>query len=82
MQGLPIELRERLVAAHVEQGLEILEVAQLFRVSHSSVRRYVATVAEGESLLPKSPPGLQAKPGNKELDWLLVDIKANPCTTS
>lgn len=82
MQGLPIELRERIVAAHVEQDLEILEIADLFAVSHSSVRRYVAAAAKGESLVPKSPPGLEPKLGKKELDWLLADIKTNPFTTS
>lgn len=82
MRGLPIELRERIVAAHVDQGLAILEIADLFAVSHNSVRRYVAAAAKGESLAPKSPPGLEPKLGKKELDWLLVDIKANPFSTS
>ena len=82
MRGLPIELRVRIVAAHVEQGLAILEIAELFGVSHSSVRRYVAAEANGDSLVPKSPPGLERKLGKRELDWLLVDIKANPFTTS
>lgn len=71
MRGLPIELRERIVAAHVEQGLSVLEVAELFGVSHSSVRRYVAAAGRGDSLAPKSPPGLAPKLGKRERDWLL-----------
>ena len=82
MQGLPVELRERIVAAHVEQGFPILEIAVLFGVSHSSVRRYVAAAAKGDSLVPKLPPGLLPKLGKKELDWLLADIEKNPFTTS
>ena len=82
MRGLPVELRERIISAHVDQGLEILEVAELFGVSHSSVRRYVAKAANNESLVPDIPPGAPPKLDKKAFSWLLKDIKANPFTTS
>lgn len=82
MRGLPIELRERIVAAHVERGMEILEVAEIFQVSHSSVRRYVARAARGESLAAKSSPGAEPKLGERELSWLRTVIAENPFTTS
>jgi transposase len=82
MRGLPVELRERIIAAHVEQGIEVLEVAELFGVSHSSVRRYVAKAKNNESLVPDNPTGAPSKLGQKALSWLFKDLKANLFTTS
>lgn len=82
MRGFPIELRERIVAAHVDQGLSISEVAELFAVSYASVRRYVKKASRGESLEPSSPPGAAEKLGRKEREWLRRALEANPFTTS
>lgn len=80
--GHPVELRERIVRAHVELGLGHQEVAELFGVARTSVRRYLAKYSAGESLIPGSPPGAQRKLGDKELTWLRQKLAANPYVTS
>ncbi len=53
-----LDLRERVVAA-VNEGAKQPEVAERFKVSLSSVERYVRREREGE-LRAKSPPGRRA----------------------
>lgn len=80
--GLPIELRQRIVVAHIDQAMEPVEIAEVFQVSISSVRRYLALAAKGESLAPRSAPGGTPKLRRAELDWLRADLEVNPLTTS
>ena len=80
--GHPLELRERIVRAHVELKMGQQEIAELFGVGRSSVRRYLAKHAAGESLAPGIPPGAPTKLGDKELAWLRKQLTADPYLTS
>lgn len=82
MRGLPIELRERIVRAHFEQGMAVLEISDVFQVSITSIRRFIKRAKAGESLVPDTPPGGQEKLGKAEFEWLLAEIKQSPFTTS
>lgn len=80
--GLPIELRTRIVNAHVEQGLSRQEIAEVFGVAPTTVGRYLKKLAHGESLEPRTSPGAQPKLGTKELAWLKRNVAKNPYVTS
>ena len=80
--GLPIELRRRIVSAHVDQGLSKEEIAELFGVGRTTVNRYLEKAARGESLEPRFAPGPRSKLGAKELAWLKKSIAKNPYVTS
>ena len=78
----PIELRERIVRAHEEQGIAVDEIADLFGVSSTSIRRYLTKSAEGSSLAPRVPPGAKPKLSDSEYEWLRGQLQANPYLTS
>ena len=80
--GLPLELRTRIVDAHLDQGLSFEEIADLFGVGLSTVRRYVLKHSRGESLVPRTSPGAQPKLGEKELAWLKERIDEDPHLSS
>lgn len=82
MRGLPIELRERIVRAHTEHGMEVLEIADVFQVSITSVRRFIKLASSGGSLIPRTAPGGVKKLGKSEHEWLLSEIQESPFTTS
>lgn len=77
-----MELRERIVRAHVEQGMEVEEIAEVFNVSVTSVRRFVAKDAAGLSLAPGTAPGVEPKLGDDEHEWLRGELEVNPYLTS
>lgn len=79
--ALPVELRERIVGAS-HQGMAFAEIARVFRVGRTTVRRYVAMAAEGQSLEPRLPPGARPKLGPSAMEWLKKNIEANPFVTS
>lgn len=80
--GLPIELRERIVRAHVEHGLSPEEVAELFGVGRTSVLRFIAKHRRGEPLEPGRAPGGTPKLGDTELTWLRGRLEEDPYLTS
>ena len=80
--SLPIELRERIVGAHVEQGMSAAEISRVFQVGYTSVRRYLAKHELGASLAPQFPPGKTPKLGPRELAWVKAELSANPYLTS
>ena len=80
--SLPIELRKRIIGAHIDQGLSPAEISRVFQVGDSSVRRYLKTFAKGESLEPRLPPGATPKLGPEELAWLKSEMDADPYLTS
>lgn len=80
--GYPLELRERIVRAHVEFEMGPQEIAELFGVGRTSVRRYLAKIAAGESLTPGRPPGARPKLGSKEFAWLRERLVEDPYLTS
>lgn len=82
MRGLPVELRERIIRAHLQQGMAVIEIADGFQVSVTSVRRFIKLAKAGRSLIPETPPGGQKKLGDLEYQWLLTEIQQSPFTTS
>ena len=58
------------------------EIASIFRVGLTSVKRYLAMAANGLSLHPRSPPGAKSKLGQEDLTWLKAQLEANPYLTS
>ena len=80
--SLPVELRERIVGAHIEHGMSAAEISSIFRVGYTSVRRYLAVHESGGSLEPRLPPGKEPKLGPAELDWVKNEMAAEPYLTS
>ena len=80
--SLPIELRERIVQAHVDRGLSQTQVAELFQVGRTTVRRYLQKVEAGESLEPGRPPGPTPKLTPKHFTWLKSCLQEDPYLTS
>ena len=56
MKAYSLDLRERIVAAVVDQQLHPWVVAERFAVGLTTVKRYVR-LAEADALTPKVPPG-------------------------
>ena len=81
-RALPIELRERIVQAHLKHGMPADELAEIFSVSVASVRRYLAKDAAGESLEPGVAPGGKPKLSDTENTWLQAELEADPFLTS
>ena len=81
-RALPIELRERIVRAHVERRMTVGEIVEAFDISRSSVRRYIAKYKKGLSLEPGHAPGAAPKLGDDDFEWLRTSLEAAPCTTS
>lgn len=81
-RALPVELRERIARAHIDQGMGVNEIAEVFHVSVASVRRYIAKASQGKSLAPAVPPGVSQKLGDKEYEWLRQELADDPYTTS
>lgn len=52
-----VDLRERVVAAVVDKGYTIGRAAELFRVSKSSVERWLRRYRQGGDLTPRTSPG-------------------------
>lgn len=52
-----VDLRKRVVAGVLEQGLSIGEVAKLFGVGSATVERYLRQVRESGELSPRTSPG-------------------------
>lgn len=80
--ALPIELRERIVRAHSVQGMPMSEVARVFDVGRTSVRRFVKAASLGLSLHPGTAPGAKPKISDEGRMWLKARIQANPYLTS
>lgn len=76
--SLPVELRERIVNAHEDQGLSEKKVAERSGVARSSVRRYVARSRLNKSLEPNVPRGAEPKLGFAEIDWIKEQPEKNP----
>ena len=79
---MPVELRERIVRAHIERGMSVSEIAVVFQVGLTSVKRYVHRAATGLSLHPRLPPGARPKLTHEDLAWLKTQIETNPYITS
>jgi transposase len=80
MKAYSQDLRERIVKA-VEEGKSRREVAHVFHVSLSTVKRYLKQISEKGHLDPKPIPG---RPKNKEAALrarLQAQLQASPDAT-
>ena len=80
MSGYSRDLRERIVSS-VEGGMLKAQAARTFRVSLSSVKRYVDKAKRGESLAPKRRPGSAPKLDEKAMRLLAADLEGRPYLT-
>lgn len=80
--ALPIELRQRIVRAYARQDMTVAEIAAVFQVGVTSVRRYAALARRGLSLHPRTAPGAESKLMDEDLAWLRAQVEASPYLTS
>ena len=52
-----VDLRKRIVAGVLEQGLSIGEVAKLFQIGSATVERYLRQFRESGEFSPRTSPG-------------------------
>ena len=80
MNGYSEDLRRRVVSA-VGDGMSKAQVARIFSVSLSSVKRYVKKANHGEPLAPKKSPGSAPKLDEKAVKLLEEDLEERPFAT-
>src|SRR5215208_7104413 len=80
MSGYSRDLRDR-IASSVEGGMPKAQAARTFRVSLSSVKRYVDKANRGKSLAPKKRPGAVPKLDEKAMRLLAADLEGRPYLT-
>jgi transposase len=80
MSAYSEDLRWRIVSA-VEGAMAKARAARTFRVSLSSVKRYVNKAERGESLAPKKRPGSAPKLDEKAMKLLAHDLEERPFAT-
>ncbi len=76
MGSYSLDLRERIVEAHVEEGQNKSAVARRFGVSRWSVERYVKRAAVG-SLAPTPHPGRKPRLGSNGCEVLRAQVQAH-----
>lgn len=82
MNAYSEDLRRKIVEAVEQRGVSKSEVARLFRVSLSSVKRYARLAREGGPLTPNKRPGSPSKISEEEAMLLLkADLEARPAAT-
>ena len=52
-----VDLRKRVVAGVLEQGLSVVEAARVFQVGSATVERYLRQFRESGELSPRTSPG-------------------------
>jgi transposase len=80
MSAYSEDLRWRIVSA-VEGGMAKARAARTFRVSLSSVKRYVNKAQRGEPLAPKKRPGSTPKLDDLAMKLLADDLEERPFAT-
>src|ERR671920_861189 len=80
MSAYSEDLRRRIVDA-VGGGMSKAQAARTFRVSLSSVKRYVDKAKRGKSLAPKKRPGAVPKLDEKAMRLLAADLEGRPYLT-
>jgi len=80
MSAYSEDLRRRIVDA-VGGGMSKAQAARTFRVSLSSVKRYVDKAQGGQSLAPKKRPGAAPKLDRKGMRLLEEDLRERPFAT-
>ena len=81
MKAYSEDLRRKIVDA-VRRGVSKREAADLFGVSLSSVKRFARMEREGDSLVPRKPPGRPPKGTDATRRLLLADLAERPAATA
>jgi transposase len=76
MASYSLDLRERVVKAHVEEGQNKSAVARRFRVSRWTVDRYVKRAAAGR-LAATPHPGVKQRLSGSQCEVLREQVKAH-----
>ena len=76
MESYSVDLRARIVAAVKDEGLSKSEVARRYKVSRSSIYRYLELEKQG-SLEPKPRPGRPPRLDTGLCEKLLAQLAAN-----
>ncbi len=80
MRAYSVDLRKKIVDA-IRHGRLKVEVARIFGVGISSVKRYMKMVQEEGSLDPKKAPGKKRKLDESGMKLLEEDLRARPDAT-
>src|ERR671911_2944152 len=81
MDAYSEDLRKKIVEAVERRAMKKSEVARLFGVSLSSVKRYVRKFRQGRSLSPGKAPGRRPKIDERARKLLEEDLKERPFVT-
>jgi transposase len=80
MRAYSVDLRKKIVDA-IRHGRPKVEVARIFGVGISSVKRYMKMAQEEGSLDPKKAPGKKRKLDESGMKLLEEDLRARPTAT-
>ncbi len=80
MRAYSVDLRKKIVDA-IRRGSPKAEVARIFGVGISSVKRYMKMAQEEGSLDPKKAPGKKRKLDESGMKLLEEDLRARPTAT-
>lgn len=75
--GYSVDLRERIVEAVLERSFSIRETANMFRVGHATVERYLRRFRERGELTPCRPPGRPSRVDGEQLGALKKQLEAH-----
>jgi transposase len=78
MDAYSEDLRQKIVEAVERREMKKSEVARLFGVSLSSVKRYVRKFRQGRPLSPGKAPGKRPKVDERARRLLKADLKERP----
>ena len=81
MNAYSEDLRRKIVEAVEQRAVSKSEVARLFGVSLSSVKRYARLAREDAPLAPKKRPGSPSKISEEARLLLKADLEARPAAT-
>ena len=80
MNAYSLDLRKKIVEAKA-RGMPTVEVARLFGVGLSTVKRFHAAAREGKSQAPKKRPGSKPKLDERTERLLETDLEERPAAT-
>jgi transposase len=80
MRAYSVDLRKKVVNA-IRHGRPKVEVARLFGVGISSIKRYLKMAQEEGSLDPKKAPSKKRKLDESGMELLKEDLRARPAAT-
>jgi transposase len=80
MRAYSVDLRKKVVDA-IRHGRPKVEIARLFGVGISSIKRYLKMAQEEGSLDPKKAPSKKRKLDESGMELLKEDLRARPAAT-